>query len=197
MYYDDLYAPLGDMEEWQVTAFAAAVTERIFPHFALYDQLLENHNVGVARTALDKIWDKLAARGSCNTETQMAKIEGIVHDEEDASFGASLAFDSLVAIMATIHCLESASIADASGVAHLAREAIAKYLEMHVDDTMDDDELVRHIATHELMEQELAFHVELMKKLMAMPTPKATELDVIKSLGQANGVSNIGISVDK
>jgi hypothetical protein len=34
-----------------------------------------------------------------------------------------------------------------------------------------------------------------MEKLMAMPTPKATELDTIKALGQANGVSNIGISV--
>ncbi|MDP6190009.1 MAG: DUF416 family protein, partial [Gammaproteobacteria bacterium] len=197
MYFDDLYAPLGQMDDWQVTAFAAAVSERIFPHFALYDELLENNNLSVARTALDKIWDKLCARDSCNTETQMAKIEGIVHDEEDASFGASLAFDSLVAIMATIHCLEAASVEDASGVAHLAREAIAKYLELHVEEAMNDDDLVRFISTHELMEQELSFHKELIQRLTSMVTPKAAELDAIKDLAQANGISNIGISVER
>ncbi|MDP6968270.1 MAG: DUF416 family protein [Gammaproteobacteria bacterium] len=197
MYFDDLYAPLGDMKDWQVTAFAAAVSERIFPHFALYDELLENENLSVARTALDKIWAKLSARGSCNTETQMAKIESIVHDEEDASFGAGLAFDSLVAIMATIHCLESASVEDASSVAHLAREAIAKYLELHVEDTMNDEELVRYISTHDLMERELSFHVEVMQRLTNMPTPKVSELDAIKDLAQANGISNIGISVER
>ena len=197
MYFDDLYAPLGDMTDWQITAFAAAVSERIFPHFALYDELLENNTVSVARLALDKIWDQLAARGSCNTETQMAKVEAIVHSEEDTSFGAGLAFDALVAVMATIHCLEEASIEDASSVAHLAREAVAKYLELHVEEDMNDDELIRYISTHDMMEQELVFQVDVMQRLSALRTPKAAELDAIKAIAQANGVSNIGISAER
>ena len=194
MYFDDLYYPLAEMSDWQKTTFAAAVSERIFPHFALYDELLENHNQGVARMALDKVWDKLTARGSCNTETQMAKVEAIVHDEEDDSFGAGLAFDALVAVMATLHCLEDASVEDASSVAHLSREAIAKYLELHVQEDMNDEELIRYISTHDMMEQELNFQVELMQRIQALDTPKASELDAIKAMGQANGVSNIGIS---
>ena len=129
MYFDDLYAPLHDMSDWQQTAFAAAVSERIFPHFALYDDLLETNNAAVARTALDKVWEKLTARGSCNAETQLAKVEAIVHSEEDTSFGAGLAFDALVAVMATLHCLGDPSFEDASSVAHLSRESVAKFLE--------------------------------------------------------------------
>ena len=41
MYFDELYAPLKDMQDWQQTAFSAALCERIFPHYALYDSLLE------------------------------------------------------------------------------------------------------------------------------------------------------------
>ncbi len=194
MYFDDLYYPLAEMTDWQKTTFAAAVSERIFPHFALYDELVENNHASVGRLALDKVWDKLSARGSCNTETQMAKVEAIVHDEEDDSFGASLAFDSLVAIMATLHCLEEASVEDASSVAHLSREAIAKYLEVHAEEEMNDDELIRYISTHDMMEQELNFQVELMQRIQALDTPKANELDAIKAMGQADGISNIGIS---
>ncbi|MCP4790935.1 MAG: YjaG family protein [Gammaproteobacteria bacterium] len=197
MYFDDLYYPLAEMTDWQKTAFAAAVTERIFPHFALYDELLEYNNVAVARNALDKVWDKISARGSCNPESQIAKIEAIVHSEEDTSFGAGLAFDALVAVMVTLHCLEEASVEDASGVAHLSRESIAKYLELHAEEEFNEEDLIRYISTHELMAQELNFQVEVMQKLQDMRTPKAAQLDAIKAMAQANGVSNIGISLER
>ena len=56
MYFDELYAPLRDMQDWQQTAFSAALCERIFPHYALYDSLLETNQVSIARTALDQVW---------------------------------------------------------------------------------------------------------------------------------------------
>ncbi|HCH33544.1 MAG TPA: DUF416 domain-containing protein [Oceanospirillaceae bacterium] len=195
MYFDELYAPLREMQDWQQTAFSAALCERIFPHYALYDSLMETNNVEVARTALDQVWKQLSLRGNMNAETQLSKVEAIVHGEEDESFGAGLAFDALVALMATLHCIDNASFEDAASVAHLSRESVAKFVELHADEEMGDEELIRHISTHDLMAQELAFQTDVMQLLTSQNVAKASQIDQLKTMSMADGVSNIGISM--
>lgn len=195
MYFDELYAPLHDMQGWQQTAFSAALCERIFPHYALYDSLLETNQVTTARTALDQVWKQLSLRGNMNVETQLAKLESLVHSEEDESFGAGLAFDALVALMATLHCVEHASFEDAASVAHLSRESVAKFVELHADDDLSDEQLIRHISTHELMVKELAFQTDIMQLLISQNVAKSSQIDQLKSMSMADGVSNIGISM--
>ena len=136
MYFDQLYAPLKEMQDWQQIAFSAALCERIFPHYALFDSLSETNQVVIARTALDQVWKQLSLRGNMNADTQLSKVEAIVHSEEDESFGAGLAFDALVALMATLHCVDNASYEDAASVAHLSRESVAKFVELHADDEL-------------------------------------------------------------
>ena len=195
MYFDELYAPLRDMQDWQQTAFSAALCERIFPHYALYDSLSETNHVTIARTALDQVWKQLSLRGNMNADTQLTKIEAIVHGEEDESFGAGLAFDALVALMATLHCVDNASFEDAASVAHLSRESVAKFVELHAEDEQSDEQLIRHISTHELMVKELAFQADVMQFLVSKNVAKASEIDQLKSMAMADGVSNIGISM--
>jgi|TARA_B110000114_G_scaffold156267_1_gene170027 uncharacterized protein YjaG (DUF416 family) len=195
MYFDELYAPLRDMQDWQQTAFSAALCERIFPHFALYDSLLETNQVSVARTALDQVWKQLSLRGNMNAETQLTKVEAIIHGDEDESFGAGLAFDALVALMATLHCVDNACFEDAASVAHLSRESVAKFVELHAEDDLSDEELIRHIETHELMLQELAFQTDVMQLLNSQNVAKSSQIDQLKSMSMADGVSNIGISM--
>ena len=195
MYFDELYAPLRDMQDWQQTAFSAALCERIFPHFALYDSLLETNQVSVARTALDQVWKQLSLRGNMNAETQLTKVEAIIHGDEDESFGAGLAFDALVALMATLHCVDNACFEDAASVAHLSRESVAKFVELHAEDDLSDEQLIRHIETHELMLQELAFQTDVMTLLISQNVAKSSQIDQLKSMSMADGVSNIGISM--
>ena len=196
MYFDELYAPLRDMQDWQQTAFSAALCERIFPHHALYENLIESNHHIVARTALDQVWKQLSLRGNMNAETQLTKVEAILHNDDDESFGAGLAFDALVALMATLHCIESASFEDAASVAHLSRESVAKFVELHADEELSDDELIRQISTHELMVQELTFQADVMKLITSSKTAKASLIDELQTMSQANGVSNIGISMN-
>jgi uncharacterized protein YjaG (DUF416 family) len=195
MYFDELYAPLKGMQDWQQTAFSAALCERIFPHYALYDSLLEASQVSIARTALDQVWKQLSLRGNMNAETQLSKVEAIIHNEEDESFGAGLAFDALVALMATLHCVSHASYEDAASVAHLSRESVAKFVELHAEDDLSDEQLIRHISTHDLMVQEVAFQADVMGLLMSQNVAKSSQIDQLKSMSMANGVSNIGISM--
>jgi|TARA_B110000503_G_scaffold77222_1_gene119034 uncharacterized protein YjaG (DUF416 family) len=195
MYFDELYAPLRDMQDWQQTAFSAALCERIFPHYALYDSLLETNQVTIARTALDQVWKQLSMRGNMNAETQLTKIEAIIHGDEDESFGAGLAFDALVALMATLHCVDNACFEDAASVAHLSRESVAKFVELHAEDDLSDEQLIRHIETHDLMLQELAFQTDVMTLLMSQNVAKSSQIDQLRSMSMADGVSNIGISM--
>ena len=196
MYFDELYAPLKDMQDWQQTAFSAALCERIFPHYALYDSLLEANQAIIARTALDQVWKQLSLRGNMNADTQLTKVEAIIHNEEDESFGAGLAFDALVALMATLHCVDNASFEDAASVAHLSRESVAKFVELHADDELSDEQLIRYISTHELMVQELTFQADVMELLISQNVAKASQIDQLKAMSTADGVSNIGISIN-
>jgi len=195
MYFDELYAPLHDMQDWQQTAFSAALCERIFPHFALYDSLTEANQLSVARTALDQVWKQLSLRGNMNAETQLTKVEAILDNEIDESFGAGLAFDALVAVIATLHCIDNASFEDAASVAHLSRESVAKFVELHADAEMGDEDLIRHISTDELMVQELAFQADVMTMLLTQNVAKASQIDQLRLMAMADGVSNIGISM--
>tara|TARA_B110000238_G_scaffold24200_1_gene23474 strand:- start:92 stop:652 length:561 start_codon:yes stop_codon:yes gene_type:complete len=183
------------MQDWQQTAFSAALCERIFPHYALYDSLLETNQVSIARTALDQVWKQLSLRGNMNAETQLTKVEAIIHGDEDESFGAGLAFDALVALMATLHCVDNACFEDAASVAHLSRESVAKFVELHAEDDLSDEQLIRHIETHELMLQELAFQTDVMQLLNSQNVAKSSQIDQLKSMSMADGVSNIGISM--
>ncbi|MDB4002092.1 YjaG family protein [Oceanospirillaceae bacterium] len=196
MYFDQLYAPLKDMQDWQQIAFSAALCERIFPHYALFDSLSETNQVLIARTALDQVWKQLSLRGNMNADTQLTKVEAIVHSEEDESFGAGLAFDALVALMATLHCVDNASYEDAASVAHLSRESVAKFVELHAKDELSDEQLIRHISTHELMVKELAFQSDVMQLLISQNVAKSSQIDQLKLMAMADGVSNIGISMD-
>lgn len=196
MYFDQLYAPLKDMQDWQQIAFSAALCERIFPHYALFDSLSETNHVLIARTALDQVWKQLSLRGNMNADTQLTKVEAIVHNEEDESFGAGLAFDALVALMATLHCVDHASYEDAASVAHLSRESVAKFVELHAEVELSDEQLIRHISTHELMVKELAFQSDVMQLLISQNVAKSSQIDQLKLMAMADGVSNIGISMD-
>jgi len=195
MYFDELYAPLQDMQDWQQIAFSAALCERIFPHYALFDSLSETNQAMIARTALDQVWKQLSLRGNMNADTQLTKIEAIVHGEEDESFGAGLAFDALVALMATLHCVDNACYEDAASVAHLSRESVAKFVELHAEDDLSDEQLIRHISTHELMVKELAFQSDVMQLLVSQNVAKSSQIDQLKLMAMADGVSNIGISM--
>ena len=195
MLFDSIYKPLYDMHDWQLAAFSAASCERIFPHFALFDHLTEGNRAVVARTALDQVWKQLALRGNMNVDAQLTKVEAILHDDTDDSFGASLAFDALVSLMATLNCVDNANYEDAASSAQLSRESVAKYVELGSEDDLSDEQLIRHIETHELMISEMDFQAQVISMLRQAKVAKAAMIDQLKDFAMADGVSNIGVSV--
>lgn len=189
---------LKALEGWQLTAFSVAVTERMYPNFALFANLLEFGDAQQIRSILDGVWNRLANSGAkMNFEVQQANVEANMPDlDEFDMYGASPALDAMVALYSTINCLLEPNRADAAGVGHLSQECVATFIEVTADADMSDEQLLRHIADHDMMLQEERFQAELVSRLQGARTPGAALITELKQLASNDGVSNIGVSDD-
>ena len=190
---------LQEFEAWKLAAFTAAIAERMFPNYALFSRVTEAGNADVLRMALDKVWEKLCQRGGkVNFETQLERVDAEVPNVDDYDmYGVYPALDASVAVCAAITQMEQASAEEAENIGQLSLESVATYLEVIADPELSDEELVRFINTHELMDQELEFQQQVFEQLLSMKTQQASMLDQLRQLSANEGVSNIGICDDE
>ena len=187
---------LKALNGWQLTAFSVAVTERMFPNFALFSNLLEFGDRDQVRSILDGIWNKLGNSGAkMNFEVQQANIEANMPDlDQFDMYGASPALDAMVALYSTVNCLLEPNSNEAANVGNLALESVATFIEVTADSDMSDEQLLRHISQHDMMLQEEGFQEEVIRRISALKKPSSAFIDELKLLAANDGVSNIGVS---
>ncbi len=184
-----------DLKDWQLAAYCAAVSERMFPNFALFARLMEFGDVAKMRQILDAVWDNLSNTGAkMNFEVQLDKVEANMPNlDEFDMYGASPALDAIVALYSSLNTVLSADAGEVLNVANMSRESVATFIEMSADDQISDDELVRFINTHELMQQEDDFHADILE-IIQDDLPRTAALSELRELAHNDGYSNIGIS---
>lgn len=195
----DIEDRLQRLEPARLTAFCAALTERMFPNFALFSRLVAFGDAAQLRQILNGVWDQLANTGArMNFEVQLDKVEASMPDLDDFDmYGASPALDAVVALFSTLSCVLEGDASEAIAVANLSRECVENFIEItEGDDQMSDEELVRFINTHEMMLQEEAFQEEVLDRLEAEGPFNAARVRELRTLAQNEGFSNIGISDD-
>lgn len=190
----ELISRLQPFADWQLQVFTAAYAERMYPNYALFAQVTDGFDANILRLALDKVWEALAGRAKLNTETQLERIEAQIPDVDDFDmYGVYPALHAAVALCSALYQMNEANVEEAVNVSRLSEECVATYLELVADEEFSDEQLVRFINTHELMEQEQAFGEQLLATLATMQTPQATRIDALRELAKNEGVSNIGI----
>lgn len=195
----NLEPELETFEPWQLTAFSAAMTERMFPNFALFARLVEFGDAAKLRQILDGVWDSLTGRaGKMNFEVQQEAVEANMPDlEEYDMYGALPALDAVVALNATLSCILEKDVSAAASIGQLSRECVATFLEVtEGDDQLSDEELVKLINTHDLMLAEDDFREEVIERVRGQKHPNAEWVSSLRELARNEGVSNIGISDD-
>ncbi|GGO77271.1 hypothetical protein GCM10011348_06410 [Marinobacterium nitratireducens] len=195
----DIEARLQRLDPPRLAAFCAALTERLFPNFALFSRLVEFGDAPQMRQILNGVWDHLGNTGAkMNFEVQLDKVEANLPDlDEFDMYGASPALDAVLALFSTVTSILEGEAEEAVSVSNLSRECVAHFIEVtEGDDQMSDEELVRFINTHEMMQQEEAFQQDVLDLLEAGKTLNAARLRELRTLAQNEGVSNIGISDD-
>ncbi len=195
----DIEARLQRLDPPRLAVFCACLTERLFPNFALFSRLVEFGDAGQLRQILNGVWDHLGNTGAkMNFEVQLDKVEANLPDLDDFDmYGASPALDAVLALFSTVTSILEGEAEEAVAVSNLSRECVAHFIEVtEGDDQMSDEELVRFINTHEMMQQEEAFQQDVLDLLEAGKTLNAARLRELRTLAQNEGVSNIGISDD-
>lgn len=188
---------LEGLEGWQLVAFCAALTERMFPNYQLFSRLVGCGDHQQLRTVLDGVWNQLAGQGArLNAEVQLDKVEANIPNlDEHDMYGAMPAYDAAVALYSTLTCVVEGELAEAVEVANLSRESVANFIEVtEANDQMSDEEVVRFINTHELMLDEDAFREEVLRRLREQRQATAGFMAELRVLAENEGVSNIGIS---
>lgn len=187
---------LKTLDGWQLSVFSVAVTERMFPNFALFSTLLDFGDRHQVRSILDGVWNKLANTGAAmNFEVQQGNIEANMPDLEVFDmYGASPALDAMVALYSTINCLLEPNRTEAANVGNLSLECVATFIEVTADADMSDEELLRYISRHDMMLQEERFQDEVIHRLAAAKHVNVGLISDLKKLAVNDGVSNIGVS---
>ena len=184
------------LEPERLVLFSLALTERMFPNFALFSRLLEYGDPERIRNLLDALWDQAQGGGSrVNAQAQLEQVEANLVDlDEFDMFGAIPAHDAMLALYSTLSCQMESEPSEAIAVSNLSYETVAAYIEFSdADDEMSDEALVRHINMHDLMQDEDAFQEEVLAQLQN-GNLDASSVKKLRELAENQGVSNIGIS---
>ncbi|MGH1432653.1 MAG: YjaG family protein [Neptuniibacter sp.] len=183
-----------DLNDWQLAALCAALSERMFPNFALFARLMEFGDVQQVRRILDGVWDYLGNSGAkMNFEVQLDNVESNMPNlDEFDMYGASPALDAVVALCSTLNTVIASDPGEVINVANMSRESVATFIEMTADDQISDEELVRYINTHELMQQEDDFQAVILE-ILQDDISRTEALSELRELAHNDGYSNLGI----
>ncbi len=186
------------LDGWQLTAFSVALTERMYPNFALFSRLLEFGDRQQVRQILDGVWNHLGNTGAkMNFEVQLSNIEANMPDlDEFDMYGASPALDAMVALFSCVSCLLDNSQAEAANIGNLSLECVATFVEVTAEAQLSDEEVLRLISNHDMMLQEEAFQEEVVRRINSVKQPNAKFIAELRELAANEGVSNIGVSDD-
>ena len=191
MFGDKFYKRLGDLEPWQQSVFALALAERMYPNYHLYAESTGKGNAIEFRAALDSLWRYLTERGSrVNLSAILESFEAFIPDPtHEESYGAYPALDACVALGCAYNSVICRIGEEPMEASNASIGSVAGFIEMLEERELTEDELYEQ----PLMEQEMAFQVELLNQVSRPRDPQ--QILAIRSLAAQDGVSNLGISL--
>ena len=190
---------LRELDKPKLVAYCIAVTQRQFPNFALFSNIVEFGDAKKMATIIDGIWQSLIPGGAkMNFALQLEKVEDNMPDLDAFDmYGAAPALDAITCLHATISCILEAEYEEAVTIGLVSRETVASFIEVSEgDDQMSDAEIMRLISNHQLIEQEEEFQAQVLERLQSVTALDKTIIASLKELASNQGVSNIGISLD-
>lgn len=194
-----LETPLKALDKPQLIAYCVAISARQFPNFALFSQIVEFGDAKKMATLIDGIWQSLIPGGAkMNFELQQSKVEDNMPDLDTFDmYGAAPALDAMTCLHATLSCILQGEYEEAVTIGLVSRETVASFVEVSEgNDQMSDEEIMRLISNHPLMEQEDEFQAQLLERLENSKNLNKEFIASLRELATNHGVSNIGISVD-
>nr|WP_299243726.1 YjaG family protein [uncultured Halomonas sp.] len=187
---------LRELNRRQQLAFMAALCERLMPNYALYVQMTEQGDIQSLRVILDLVWEALQVRDArIDFARQAEKLAELGPPDEDDSFGARRATETVVALSAILDALQGDAPEAPLEVSQVSRNGVQAFIEM--TEGSDDDDAQRNAARlrdHPLMDEEHDFQAMVLESVEVALDREA--LKSLRNLGRNEGVSNLGLSLE-
>ncbi|SEI85967.1 hypothetical protein SAMN05421831_11351 [Allopseudospirillum japonicum] len=202
---------------WQQVAFAACLSQRMLPNYLLFAENLaqllpENYSPQQAQGAceqaqqlMDLIWQvQLHPQTRINIEAQQEKLEALMPDPQSFTcYGVYPALDALMGLSTTLGLLEQADADEVVRMSRLSRACVYQLLEMEFTSVSELDPqsdagqqaLKTWIRQQDLMQEEEAFQDEVLAQLQACQQASKAFYRRLRTLGENQGISNLGISL--
>ena len=176
-------------EVWQPLCFAAALVERMYPNFVLFDEVTNGQSAKVFRVALDLVWEYLTTnQAKIDFIKQHDKLEEVTPDPESFDFyGVWPALDACVALSTLLECCAGQDECKIGAFIRLSNSTIASYLQASGFEGESDG--------HPLVESHRAFCAEL-DRLLLVKAPAKTVIQSVKQLLSQSPESNIGLDLN-
>lgn len=189
-------ARLRRLSRRQQLAFMAALCERLMPNYALYAQMTERGDTHGLRVILDLVWEALQVREArIDFARQAEKLAELEPPEDDDSFGARRAVETVVALSALLDAVQGEAPEVALEVSQVSRNGVQAFIEM--TEGRDEDDAERNAArlrAHPLMDEEHDFQQAVLEAAEGELGRDA--LKALRRLGRNEGFSNLGLSLD-
>ncbi|WP_108649495.1 YjaG family protein [Dongshaea marina] len=192
MFGDKFYKKLNKLMPWQQTLFSLALAERMYPNYQLFSEACDFGQAQKLRLALDTMWQYLVQRSmQVDLSAQLEEVESqIPEPQKFDSYGVYPAIDACVALCSAYNSVVCRIGDEAEEASKVSLNCVAGFVELLAERELSEEELYEQ----ELVEQEMEFQVELLQRV-AQPRDEKV-IEGIRELATAQGVSNLGISLD-
>ncbi|MBO1270386.1 YjaG family protein [Shewanella sp. 4t3-1-2LB] len=182
----------------QKKLFAVALCQRMLPNYQLFAEVCHFGNAAVLETLLQLLWQSLYDNKlKLNIELQLAKLEENTPEPENFDvYGVYPALDAVVALSSLLGALESKVEDDIINISKLSSATVANYIEAIAPDEMTEQQLEDFVFDHEVMQEERQLQESLLTIVEEQPQLDAVFIKELRKEIVANGVSNIGISLN-
>nr|WP_297460957.1 YjaG family protein [uncultured Halomonas sp.] len=187
---------LSQLGKRQQLAFMATLCERLIPNYALYAQMTGQGDMHRLRVVLDLVWEVLQVREArIDFALQAAKLAELEPPEDDDSFGARRAVETVVALAALLDALQGDAPDAPLEVSQVSRNGVRAFIEMTEGRDEDDaEQTAARLRAHPLMDDEYDFQATALEAANAELGRDA--LKALRRLGHNEGISNLGLSLD-
>ena len=194
----NFFQQLKTLKSWQQTAYAAAMSERMLPNYALFCQATGSDDSQQLKNSLMLIWETLSSKDSkINFEVQLEKIAEQIPDAADFDmYGVYPAIDAAMAVHTAMELAMGTQPEEVTRISRLMRQTIISFIEA-TEALPEDDKLRRKaLNDHELMQFDREFQDEVLDLLQKLKHPNKAALKELRLMAQNEGISCLGLSAD-
>ncbi|WP_394173722.1 YjaG family protein [Thalassotalea litorea] len=196
---------LTQLTLWQLTAYSAALIERMLPNYQMFSEASEFGDTKLLRNQLDLVWQRLAQpQFKLNFSAQLEKLEEVIPNVEDFDFfGVYPALDTCMAIGSLLQGMQDKDLETLTNVSLLSKGSVSYYLELMLAEEqaqqnpdVNDEIIIQQadIEAHPLMQWEMETQQELLAFALTAKENKET-CQQLKSMALSEGMSNLGIEI--